>query len=201
MQAQDQDIEKAVSEEDELAKYNKAMTDAADKIENVEELEEKDLKRIDSEILYGLFLKENRSKKPDADRMTMFLSAILNRSDIPAGIRDRALKQLISTRYFRYKDADSFIEVAKNVLLKHNYAGWLSELLYKLAQCQDHQAKDYEGANKSYFEYTSFYPTGKHFMEVRSRIPEVYELAEDGKNAIRFYLKLILLSLKNSESG
>ncbi len=187
----DQDIEKAVAEEDELAQYDQAMTEAADKIKNVEELEENDLKRIDSEVLYGLFLKENRSKKPDADRMTMFLSAILTRSTIPAGIRDRALKQFISTRYFRYKDADSFIEVAKKILLKHNYADWLSELLYKLAQCQDYQAKDYEGANKSYFEYTSFYPTGKHFIDVRSRIPEVYELAEDSKNAIRFYLKLI----------
>ena len=187
----DSEIEKLADEEDEIAKLNKAMTDSADEIKNVEELEEKDLKGIDSEILYGLFLKENKNNKPDADRMTMYLSAILTRSKIPASIRDRALKQFISTRFFRFKNAENFVEISKKILLRHNYADWLSELLYKLAQCQDFQAKDYVEANKSYFEYTSFYPNGRHFLEVKSRIPEVYELAEDEKNAVRFYLKLV----------
>lgn len=177
--------------EDDVAVYDKAMTEAADEIKNADELEEDDLKHIESEILYGLFLKENKGKKPDADRMTMFLTEILTRSDVPIGIRDRALRQFISTRFFRFKEPETFIETSKKILLKHNYAEWLSELLYKLAQAQDYQSNEYEEANKSYFEYTSFYPTGRHFLEVRSRIPEVYELAEDTKNAIRFYEKLI----------
>ena len=188
--AKDEVVENALSEEDELAQYDKSLTDAADKI-NIEELEEKDLRRIDTEILYGLFLKENRAKKPDADRLIMFLTEILTRSNIPSGIRDRALRQFISTGYFRYKEPERFVDNARKILLKQNYADWLSELLFKLAQCQDYQAKDYVEANKSYFEYTSFYPTGRHFMDVRSRIPEVYELAEDTKNAVRFYLKII----------
>jgi tetratricopeptide (TPR) repeat protein len=189
--AKDEIIEKALPEEDEQAKYDKSLSDAADKIKNYEELEEKDLKKIESEVLYGLFLKENHNKKPDADRMIMFLSEILTRSTIPEGIKERALRQLISTGFFRFKDSERFVENARKVLLKHNYAQWLSELLYKMAQSQDYQAKDYVEANKSYFEYISFFPTGRHFLDVRSRIPEVYELAEDNKNAIRFYLKLI----------
>ncbi len=174
-----------------LAKYDKSLTDAADKIKNVEELEAKDLKKIDTEVLYGLFLKENKGKKPDADRLIMFLTEILTRSNIPSGIRERALRQFISTGYFRFKDYERFIENAKKILLKNNYAEWLSELSYKLAQCQDYQEKNYVDANKSYFEYLSFYPSGRHYLDVRSRIPEVYELAEDEKNAIRFYLKII----------
>ena len=186
----DEVVEKALPEE-ELANFDKSITDAADKIQNVEELEEKDLRKIDSEILYGLFLKENRSKKPDADRMVMFLTEILTRSNIPSAVRDRALRQFISTGFFRFRDHERFIEASKKILSKQNYAEWLSELLFKLAQCQDYQAKDYVEANKSYFEYTSFYPGGRHFLNIRSRIPEVYELAEDTKNAVRFYLKLI----------
>ncbi len=184
-------LDSSTSEEDELAQYDKLMTDAAEQIKNVEELEEKDLRKIDSEILYGLFLKENRKKKPDADRLIMFLTGILNRSNIPAGIRERTLRQFISTGFFRFKDPERFVENARKIMLKHNYAEWLSELLYKMAQCQDYQANEYEEANKSYFEYLSFYPNGRHFMNVRSRLPEVYELAEDSKNAIRFYLKII----------
>ncbi|MBQ2593018.1 MAG: tetratricopeptide repeat protein, partial [Candidatus Riflebacteria bacterium] len=186
----DEIVEKALPEE-EIANFDKSITEAADKIKNADELEEKDLRKIDSEILYGLFLKENRGKKPDADRLMMFLTEILTRSNIPVSVRERALRQLISTGYFRYKDSERFIESARKILGKHNYAEWLSELLFKLAQCQDYQANDYVEANKSYFEYISFYPTGRHFLPVRSRIPEVYELAEDTKNAVRFYLKLI----------
>ena len=188
--ANEEALEQALSEEEAAAEYDKSMTDAADQIKDASELEEEDLEKIDSEILYGLFLKENKSKNPDADRMAMYLTEILCRSDIPSGIRDRACRQLISTRFFRYKDHESFIEAAKKILLKHNYADWQSELLYKLAQAQDYQANDYEEALKSYFEYTSFYPDKDRFMDVRSRIPEVYELAEDTKNAIRFYSKL-----------
>ena len=184
-------VEKTLPEEDEIANFDKSIAEAADKIKNADELEEKDLRKIDSEVLYGLFLKENRAKKPDADRMMMFLTEILTRTNIPAAVRERALRQLISTGFFRYKDPERFIESAKKVLGKQNYADWLSELLFKLAQCQDYQANDYVEANKSYFEYTSFYPTGRHFLHIRSRIPEVYELAEDNKNAVRFYLKLI----------
>ena len=184
-------VEKTLPEEDEIANFDKSIAEAADKIKNADELEEKDLRKIDSEVLYGLFLKENRAKKPDADRMMMFLTEILTRTNIPVAVRERALRQLISTGFFRYKEPERFIESAKKVLGKQNYADWLSELLFKLAQCQDYQANDYVEANKSYFEYTSFYPTGRHFLHIRSRIPEVYELAEDNKNAVRFYLKLI----------
>lgn len=188
---QDEVDEKALAkEEEEFAKFDKSMADAADKVKNFEELEEKDLRKIDSETLYGLFLKENKSKKPDPDRLIMFLTQILTRSNIPTAIRERALRQFISTGFFRFKDFERFTEASKSILIKHNYADWLSELLFKLAQCQDYQANDYVEANKSYFEYVSFYPTGRHVLDVRSRIPEVYELAEDEKNAIRFYLKL-----------
>ncbi|NCB38275.1 MAG: tetratricopeptide repeat protein [Erysipelotrichia bacterium] len=170
-----------------------------EKIENVDALTAEDLQAFSIETLYGLFLMENQSKKPDGDRMAMFLVEILARDHVPADLRIKALKQLVSTRFFRFRDADKFIEEATKLLVRHNYAEWQAELLFRLAQTQDYFARDFVAANKSYFEYLSFYSAGRRVEEVRRRIPAVYALAEDKKNARRFYEKLVEDNLLNDE--
>ncbi len=170
---------------------DEAISAAAGEVKNADELTEEDLPALTVEALYGLFMKENQQKKPDADRMAMFLLEILSREKISGDLRQRALRQLVSTRFFRFRDAEKFVEEAKRLLLRHNYADWQSELLFKMAQAQDHFVADYAEANRSYFEYLSFYPMGKRVETVRCRIPAVYALADDKKNAYRFYEKLI----------
>lgn len=167
------------------------VVSAASEVKGAEKLTAEELPALGTEAIYGLFLKENQQKKPDAERMAMFLVEILMRPDVAADFRQRALKQLISTRFFRFRSAEAFVEEAKKLLLRHNYADWQSELLFRLAQAQDHFLADHVEANKSYFEYLSFYPMGRRVLDVRVRIPAVYARADDKKNAFRFYEKLI----------
>lgn len=168
-----------------------SLAAAAETVKDAEQLSAEDLPGLKVEALYGLFLAENQKKKANPDRMAMFLVEILARDKLSIDLRDRALKQLVSTRFFRFQNSEKFIEEAQQLLQRHNYADWQSELLFRLAQTQDYYAAEYADANRSYFEYLSFYPMGRRAEEVKCRIPAVYALAEDKKNAFRFYEKLI----------
>lgn len=181
--------EEELSEEEEPA--DSGMSAAAGEVKNADQLSAEDLEKLSVAALYGLFLRENQKKTPDGDRLAMFLVEALMREKVDGDLRQRALRQLVSTRFFRFRNAEQFIEEAKKLLQRHNYADWQSELLFRLAQTQDHFAKDYVEANKSYFEYLSFFPNGRRAEEVRCRIPAVYALADDVKNAYRFFEKLI----------
>ncbi|NLF95373.1 MAG: tetratricopeptide repeat protein [Candidatus Riflebacteria bacterium] len=163
----------------------------ARKVKNADKLTEKDLAQYNEATVYGLFLDEAARAKPAADRMVMFLKEVLRRDKTPADLRNRALRQYISTRFFRFRKPEEFVEEAQQMLIKSNYAGWQSELLFRLAQAQEHFLKVPVDANKSYFEYLSFYPAGRRVEEIRRRIPQVYVKADDKKNALRFFEKLI----------
>lgn len=175
------------------------MSAAAGKVKNSAKLSEKDLPELSPASLYGLFLEENSSEKPDPKRMAMFLFELLKRDKLAADLRDRVMRQFISTGFFRFRDAAKFAEETTLILTKHNYAEWQSELLFRLAQTHDHYLKDYVAANRAYFEYLSFYPVGKRVEEVRRRIPLVYARAGDKKNALRFFDKLLADSLLSDE--
>ncbi len=82
-------------------------------------------------------------------------------------------------------------EEIENLLIRHNYADWQSELLFRMAQVREYFLKQPEEANKAYFEYLSFYPDGARFVESRERIPRVFMRIDDNKNALRFFEKLI----------
>ncbi|HAE37166.1 MAG TPA: hypothetical protein DCG57_00830 [Candidatus Riflebacteria bacterium] len=161
------------------------------KISNVKALTEKDLAQYNEATVYGLFLDEVAGQKPNADRMVMYLKDVLRRDKTPADLRNRALRQYISTRFFRFRKAEEFAEEAQQMLIRNNYAEWQSELLFRLAQAQEYFLKMPVEANKSYFEYLSFYPAGRRVNEVRQRIPQVYVKADDKRNALRFFEKLV----------
>jgi len=161
------------------------------KVSNADKLTEKDLAQFNEATVYGLFLDETAKQKPDADRMVMFLKDVLNRDKTPADLRARALRQYISTRFFRFRSAEEFAEEAQQLLIRNNYADWQPELLFRLAQAQEYFLSSPVDANKSYFEYLSFYPTGRRVEEIRRRIPQVYVKADDKRNALRFFEKLI----------
>lgn len=175
------------------------ITAAAGKVKNSAKLEAGDLPELTPPSLYGLFLEENGSEKPDGERMAMFLFELLKRDKDAIDLRGRAIRQFISTRFFRFRNAEKFAEEAQQILAKHNYSEWLSELLFRLAQTHDHFLNDYPAANRAYFEYLSFYPLGKRVEEIRRRIPAVYARADDKKNALRFFSKLIEDSLLSDE--
>ena len=173
------------------AETGKAAAATARKVDNVARLTEKDLAQYNEATVYGLFLDEAAKAKPVAARMVMFLKEVLRRDKTPADLRNRALRQYISTRFFRFRSPEEFAEEAQQMLLRNNYAEWQSELLFRLAQTQEYFLKAPVDANKSYFEYLSFYPAGRRVEQVRRRIPEVYVKADDKRNAMRFFEKLI----------
>lgn len=169
------------------------------KVKNVDKLTEKDLAQYNEATVYGLFLDEVSRPKPDAERMVMFLKEVLRRDKAPADLRARALRQYISTRFFRFRKSEEFVEEAQQMLIRNNYGEWQSELLFRLAQAQDYFLKESADANKSYFEYLSFYPAGRRVEEIRCRIPQVYVMADDKRNALRFFQKLIEDNLLTDE--
>jgi len=179
---------------------DRAIANAVGKISNSSDIKQEDLPKLDIQALYGLFLAENASAKPLADRMAMFLLELLKRDKVPSDIRARASRQFISTRFFRFRNAERFVEEAQSLLSRHNYADWQEDLLYRMAQAADHMINDHVAATRAYFEYLSFYPMGKRVEDVRRRIPAVYAKAGDKKNAVRFYEKLIEDSLLPDET-
>ncbi|MBF0542841.1 MAG: tetratricopeptide repeat protein [Candidatus Riflebacteria bacterium] len=145
---------------------------------------------LSSEDLEKRFVEANSEPKPDGDKIVPILIAAL-KTKVNPKFSKKALLHYISWRFFRQPSLESFAGEAQEILTARNYPPDYSELLFRLAQDQDRFLKNYEGANKSYFEYLSFFPDGKRALAVRERIPQVYELAKDKKNALRFYEKLI----------
>ncbi|HPT45735.1 MAG TPA: tetratricopeptide repeat protein [Candidatus Rifleibacterium sp.] len=180
-----------VDPEEAASPVENSLAEAASAVKNADRLEEEDLAELPVDALYGLFIRENAKKAPAGERLLMFLHEILMRPKVAADLRQRAVRQYISTGFFRFRNAEQFVEKTAALLQRHNYADWQSELLFRMAQTQDHYLMERADANKSYFEYLSFYPAGKRVETIRCRIPAVYALADDKKNAYRFYEKLI----------
>jgi tetratricopeptide (TPR) repeat protein len=121
--------------------------------------------------------------------VSMLLSILKREANTP--LAGKALRHYLSWRIFRAPNHKDFITEAQNLLTRQNYPAGFGELLFRLAQIKDLSRRDFEGANKSYFEYLSFYEDGPRVLRVRERIPQVYEKAKDTKNGLRFYTKLI----------
>lgn len=155
------------------------------------EITEEELPELEPLSLYSLFLEENQRQRPDFDKMVMFLYELLRRTDISPTLREKAVRHYISCRFFRRPAAEKIEEEIQQLLSRHNYAPWQSELLFRLAQAQDHYLKERVDANRSYFEYLSFYPDGKRAKQVQQRIPLVYVELDDLDNAYRFFERFI----------
>jgi len=151
---------------------------------------EKDLEEADSETLYEKYLVDMAVPKPDSELAVKVLTTIIKKNPSLKTLR-KAVRHYLSWRLFRSAKYEIFVEEAQQLLTSANYPESFSEILFRLAQVKERYLKLYEAANKSYFEYLSFFPSGKRVMEIRDRIPQVYERAADKKNALRFYSKLI----------
>jgi tetratricopeptide (TPR) repeat protein len=160
-----------------------------DKAEN-QQLTEKELNSLKIEEVYEIFKREASNHKPELERMALYLNNVLTRSSKDYSLLSKAAKQYVSTRYFRQKKQDAIIKEVPDILQKHNYASWQAELLYFLAKALD-EKKQYEEANKAYFEYLSFFENEQRALAVKLRIPEIFEKLDDKKNAYRFYEKVI----------
>ncbi|NLI75752.1 MAG: tetratricopeptide repeat protein [Candidatus Riflebacteria bacterium] len=153
-------------------------------------LTDEEIRQLDVETLYEAHQREAARLKPDAGQAVKLVLEILRRKAPPA-LTEKALRHYVSWRFFRKRDGKAFVTEAQELLTTHNYAAPLADLLFRMAQARDHFLKDYEEANKAYFEYLSFFPNGRYAQAARERIPQVYEAAGDGKNALRFYDKVI----------
>lgn len=145
---------------------------------------------LSPEALYEAYLRENAKTQPDPVQAVALLRRLLERP-APAALTEKALRHFVSWRFFRKRDGKAFATEAQKILTTRNYPPELADLLFRLAQALDRFVRDYEAANKAYFEYLSFFPTGRRALACRERIPQVYEAAKDTKNALRFYDKLI----------
>jgi tetratricopeptide (TPR) repeat protein len=149
------------------------------------------LEELPAPDIYELIVQEGEKANPRAVIIGNYAYEILKRDEVDSELRSKALKHYISARFFRSRAAEKLAEEASELLAMHNYSSWQSELLFRLAQTREYFLQDPEDANKSYFEYQSFYPDGKRSLEVRKRIPEVFVQADDIKNAVRFYEKIV----------
>lgn len=148
------------------------------------------LARLDPEELESRYQKAITESPPKVERIALLLLAeIKGKGD--ERFRSRAIRRYVSWSLFRKSRPQAFVKESQELLTGSNYPEAFSELLYRLAETQDRILKKPEEANKSYFEYLSFFPEGKRVQAVRERIPQAYEDAKDAKNALRFYQKLI----------
>jgi hypothetical protein len=90
-----------------IGEEEKADHTVAKKITNADKIGEEDLVRYNEATVYGLFLDEVVKQKPDEERMVMFLKEVLRRDKTPADLRERALRQYISTRFCRRSTANA----------------------------------------------------------------------------------------------
>ncbi|MFZ5951774.1 MAG: tetratricopeptide repeat protein [Candidatus Rifleibacteriota bacterium] len=149
------------------------------------------LDELTPEAIYELLLRQTQSAKPDLAMVGNLSHEILKREKVEPQLRSKALRHYISVRIFRERAPEVLNEEVPELLARHNYAEWQSELLFRLGQCREYFLNQAEEANKAYFEYLSFYPDGRRAVEARERIPRVFEQADDQKNAERFFNKLI----------
>jgi tetratricopeptide (TPR) repeat protein len=150
-----------------------------------------EIEDFEPEALYEMIQEQGMSAKPDVVRTGDLAHEILRRKEVEPLLREKTVRHYISSRFFRRLNPEQINEEIEKLLATHNYADWQSELLFRMAQVRDYFLKDYEEANRAYFEYLSFFPDGKRAVEVRERIPRVFVNAKDTKNAFRFYEKLI----------
>jgi tetratricopeptide (TPR) repeat protein len=184
--AKEREARKKQEKEDVSKEESNSIIDKAE----TEQLTEKELNSLTVEEVYEIFKREAANHKPELERMAFYLNNLLNRSTKDRVLLDKAGRQYVSTRYFRQKKLDSLIKEVPDILQKHNYGPWQADLLYFLAKSLD-EKKQYEEANKAYFEYLSFFEKEKRALAVRMRIPEVFEKLDDKKNAYRFYERII----------
>ncbi len=149
------------------------------------------LEDLEPADLYERYLSLMDDRKPDGKKAVEILTELLQRGKVPADLYGKAMRHYISWMMFRAPDAEAFATQAQKLLSERNYPEALSELLYRMAMALERMLRKYEPANKAYFEYLSFFPNGARAVEIRQRLPQVYEAADDGKNALRFYEKLI----------
>ena len=153
-------------------------------------LTDEEMANLEPEDLYERYAIENAKGKPDPVLAVRMLLQILKKRG-PAEVTGKAVRHYISWRFFRKRDGKAFVAEIQPLLTERNYPTEFAELLFRLAQAEDYSLRDYEAANKSYFEYLSFFTDGKRALASRERIPQVFEAAKDTKNALRFYVKLI----------
>ncbi|MGM0599519.1 MAG: tetratricopeptide repeat protein [Candidatus Rifleibacteriota bacterium] len=181
-----------VSEEDsEEEKSDKSKSTTETFQRTTDKNESLTLEELATPDIYELIVQEGQKAEPRGAIIGNYAYEILKREETESEIRQKALKHYISSRFFRSRDAEKMAAEASELLAMHNYAPWQSELLFRLAQAREYFLQDPEEANKAYFEYQSFYPDGKRTLEVRKRIPEVFVQADDIKNAVRFYEKIV----------
>ena len=149
------------------------------------------IEELETSVIYDLLVKQGQNAKPDVNLIGNYAHEILKREKVDASLRQKALNHYISCKFFRQRAPDALNEELPELLARHNYADWQPELLFRLGQTREYFLNQPEEANKAYFEYLSFYPEGRRAVEVRERIPRVFVLAEDEKNAKRFFEKLI----------
>lgn len=153
--------------------------------------ESEKLEDLEPEEVYERYLSLLDERKPDGKKAVELLTTLLKRGNIPKNIYEKSARHYISWRMFREPDAEAFVGEAQKLLSDRNYPDSLSELLYRMSMALERMLKKYEPANKAYFEYLSFFPNGARVIDVRQRLPQVYEAADDKKNALRFFEKLI----------
>jgi tetratricopeptide (TPR) repeat protein len=149
------------------------------------------IEELEPSALYELLIKQGEAAKPNLTLIGQYAHEILKREKVEAALRQKALRHYISCRFFRQREPEKFNEEVGELLARHNYAEWQSELLFRMAQTREYFLNDPEEANKAYFEYLSFFPEGRRAIESRERIPRVFVVADDVKNAERFFGKLI----------
>jgi tetratricopeptide (TPR) repeat protein len=149
------------------------------------------IEELEPEAIYDLLLKEGAKARPSVKAIGDYAYEILKREQVAAKLREKALRHYISARFFRSQVSEELNEEMGELLARHNYADWQSELLFRMAQVREYFIRNAEEANKAYFEYLSFFPEGRRVLEVRERIPMVFVQADDSKNALRFFQKLI----------
>ncbi|MBF0502654.1 MAG: tetratricopeptide repeat protein [Candidatus Riflebacteria bacterium] len=148
------------------------------------------LAKLGPEELETRYQKAVTEPKPDVERIAKILIALI-KSKADDRIRERAIRRYISWSLLREPRHQAFVTEVQELLTSKNYPEQLSELLYRMAEVSERSLKNNDEANRAYFEYLSFFPEGRRVQAVRERIPQVYDAANDGKNALRFYQKLI----------
>ncbi len=151
-----------------------------------------DVETLSPTEIYQRFQAEAIKAKPAPQVGAELLLTLLRRSprEQPQ-LWQKALRQYISWRLWRRPDQAAFVKEVAALLERHNYSEDVAELAYRHGAVLDRVLQRFEQANKSYFQYLSFYPKGARVKLVRARIPQVYEELNDTKSAKRFYQKVV----------
>lgn len=145
---------------------------------------------LDPQSLYQIYIAENSKPKPDENYCVDLLKKIIEKSS-SSDLIQKAIKHFISWRFFKASNKTIFLKEADEILKSKNFDPETSELLYRKGQIYELAIKDYQSAIKTYFEFISLFPNSSRIPYVRIKIPQLYELLGDNKNALKFYTKVI----------